>query len=253
MFEVERREGVVVMTMNRAPANAISEEFLAGFNRVLDGIEREGLPRALHIRSALRFFSAGADLKEIGGRFGAEDGVRDMLRHVAAFHHLYDRIERLPLVTIAEINGPALGGGLELALSCDLRIAAQEARIGLPEAGIGLIPGAGGTQRLTRLCGPGVAARIILANDMVDGATAERLGIVQWAVPGAELPARARALADQVAGLAGPALAACKACIRASTDRAPDGYAMEHDATRRLMTTEEARKRVSAFLESRRK
>ncbi|SDB75079.1 enoyl-CoA hydratase/isomerase family protein, partial [Belnapia rosea] len=183
MFEVERREGVVVVTMNRAPANAISEEFLAGFNRVLDGIEREGLPRALHIRSALRFFSAGADLKEIGGRFGAEDGVRDMLRHVAAFHHLYDRIERLPLVTIAEINGPALGGGLELALSCDLRIAAQEARIGLPEAGIGLIPGAGGTQRLTRLCGPGVAARIILAAEAVDGATAERLGIVQWAVP----------------------------------------------------------------------
>ena len=98
------------------------------------------------------------------------------------------RLETAPLVTLAEIGGAALGGGFELALACDLRIAANEAKVGLPEAGLGLLAAAGGTQRLTRLVGPGIAKRLILGAETLDGAAAERLGLVQWAVPRADLP-----------------------------------------------------------------
>ena len=87
---------------------------------------------------------------------------------VRRFHEVYDHLAALPLVTIAEIEGHALGGGLELALACDIRIASHTAKLGLPETKVGLLPGAGGTQRLTRLCGEGIAARIILSGDVVD-------------------------------------------------------------------------------------
>ena len=117
----------------------------------------------------------------------ARDGPDRMYAYVAGIQRLYARIERLPQVTLAEIGGAAMGGGLELALACDLRIAAVEAKLGLPEARLGLIPGAGGTQRLTRLCGRPVAARLILGAETLDGAAARELGIVHWAVPRAEL------------------------------------------------------------------
>ena len=100
-------------------------------------------------------FCAGADLKEVRARMDASDGADRMYAYVAGIQRLYARIERLPQVTLAEIGGAAMGGGLELALACDLRIAATEAKLGLPEARLGLIPGAGGTQRLTRLMRPG--------------------------------------------------------------------------------------------------
>src|SRR5690606_39776340 len=92
-------------------------------------------------------------------------------------------------VSVAEIGGHALGGGLELALACDLRIGALEARIGLPEVALGLVPGAGGTQRLARLCGPALARRLILGAETLDGRTAEQIGLLHWAAPKAELPA----------------------------------------------------------------
>jgi enoyl-CoA hydratase/carnithine racemase len=151
-------------------------------------------------------------------------------------------------VTIAEIGGAALGGGLELALACDLRIAAVEAKLGLPEARLGLIPGAGGTQRLTRLCGRPAAQRLILGAEVIDGATACDLGVVQWAVPRAELRERAAELARRVAALPLGALAASKACIAAAGEPGTGGYSLELEATRRLLTEPETRRRVEAFL-----
>ena len=131
------------------------------------------------------------------------------------FQELFQRISDLPQVSLAEIGGAAMGGGYELALGCDLRIAANEAKLGLPELGLGLLPGGGGTQRLTWIAGPAVAARIILAADTVDGKTARELGMVQWAVPRADLEAEAKKLAQKVAGLHPLSLAACKVCMRA--------------------------------------
>jgi enoyl-CoA hydratase/carnithine racemase len=151
-------------------------------------------------------------------------------------------------VTLAEIGGAALGGGFELALACDLRIAANEARVGLPEAGLGLLAAAGGTQRLTRLVGPGTASRLILGAETVDGVTAAQLGLVQWTVPRADLAEAARALAERVAALPRTALGAAKQCIAAALDASRDGFAEEIAHTRQLYQQAATRERVSAFL-----
>ncbi len=253
MFECDVENGVARITMNRPPVNAISEAWLDGLASHLDDLERREDWSVLHVRSSQKVFSAGADLNQLRGRLDdARDGARLLAADTRRFQVLYARIEALPQVSIAEIGGAAMGGGFELALSCDLRIAAAEARIGLPEVGLGLLPGAGGTQRLTRLCGPGVASRVILSADVLDGAEACRLGLVQWAVPAAELPERARALAARVAGLPAAALAACKDCIAAAREREQDGFEREIEATARMFSNTETRERVAAFLEQRR-
>jgi enoyl-CoA hydratase/carnithine racemase len=160
---------------------------------------------------------------------------------------LFDRLESLEAVTLAVIDGPALGGGLELALSCDLRIASTRSKIGLPEARVGMIPGAGGTQRLPRLCGPGVASRLILGGEIVDGAEAARLGVVQWSATAQDLEARVLEITTRVADLSRPALVASKDCIAAWSDPDADGYARELEKPRTLMNTREARTRVESF------
>jgi enoyl-CoA hydratase/carnithine racemase len=160
---------------------------------------------------------------------------------------VFARLERAPQVTIAEIGASALGGGLELALACDLRIAAQEARLGLPEVRLGLIPGAGGTQRLPRVAGVAAAKRLILGAEVVSGAQAAALGIVHWAVPAAELTEKARAIARGIAALPAAALGEAKACIGE-----PNGYERELDSTARLLAEEGTQRLVRAFLEKRR-
>jgi enoyl-CoA hydratase/carnithine racemase len=149
-------------------------------------------------------------------------------------------------VTLAELCGRALGGGLELALACDLRIAAQDASLGLPEPRLGLIPGAGGTQRLPRIAGVAVAKRLILGAEVINGAQAAALGVVHWAVPSSELAARARQIARDIASLPAAALAEAKACIGAQ-----NGYERELEATARLLAQDETQRRVRAFLEKR--
>ncbi len=155
------------------------------------------------------------------------------------------------MVTLAEIGGAALGGGLELALACDLRVAAAEAKLGLPEARLGLVPAAGGTQRLTRLCGHGIAKRLILGAELIDGREAERLGIVQWARPHQELAGWTRELAAHLAAMPAAALAANKRCIAAVGDADRNGYADEISETRKLYEHPETRRKVSEFLAKR--
>jgi len=249
MFQVEVAGQAVIITMSRSPVNAISNEWLENFHKALDSIEGRDSVSVLHIRSDQRVFCAGADLKQIATRF--DDGPDVWVSDVRAIHGLFDRIEALPFVTLAEIHGAALGGGFELAMSCDLRIAAANAQIGLPEARLGLIPGAGGTQRLTRLCGPGVASRIILGCDVVDGATACALGMVQWAASPQELSGQAVAIRDRIAGLSASALRVSKRCISAQGDPNSNGFALEIDSQRGLIASMEARSRVSAFLAGR--
>ncbi len=250
MIETQHANAVTSLTMGRPPVNAIDAAFVAALDRALDEVER-AQPNVVVLRSSQRCFSAGADLRLIGRLFGEADGAERMVAYVEELHRLFRRVERLPAVTLACIGGAALGGGLELALSCDLRVAATTATLGLPEARVGMIPGAGGTQRLTRLCGPGTASRLILGGEVVDGATAERLGIVQWSAPAAELDARASAIAQGIAGLSRAALAASKDCILASLDPAVDGYARELEKPLALMRNEDSRARVERFLSSR--
>lgn len=243
-FTIEGAIGTV--TLARPPVNAIDHAFVAAFHAALDEAERAA-PTVLVIRSRQKAFCAGADLSLIAGFFDAPDGVALMEDYVRSLHGLFDRIEAFQAVTLAVIDGAALGGGLELALACDLRAVATRAQIGLPEARVGMIPGAGGTQRLTRLCGAGVSARLILGGEVVDGAEAARLGIAQWAAEADALDGLASEIAARTAGLSRQALLASKDCIAAWHDPEIDGFAREIEKPRALMPTAEARERVLGF------
>lgn len=247
MIEIHHAGAVTTLTMGRPPVNAIDARFVAEFEKALDAVE-QAEPTALVIRSSQRAFCAGADLSLIQRYFGEPDGTASMVAYVKTLHRLFRRVETLPAVTLAAVAGPALGGGLELTLACDLRIVTQSARLGLPEARVGMIPGAGGTQRLTRLCGQGTASRLILGGDVVDGAEAHRLGLAQWVVPDAELDAAIHAISERIGGLSRAALTASKDCILASFDPAVDGYARELEKPVVLMRNADSRRRVEGFL-----
>ena len=248
MITLAVADRIATVTLGRPPVNAFNAEMFEAFHGILDGLSKRSDWSVLHIRSALKVFSGGADLAEISTRFAAPDKMEAAARITKPFQELFQRIADLPQVSLAEIGGAAMGGGYELALACDLRIAANEAKLGLPEPGLGLLPGGGGTQRLTWIAGPAVAARIILTAEAVDGKTARELGMVQWAVPRADLEGEARKLAQRVAGLHPLSLAACKVCIRLARDPERNGFAAETEWTGRLLATEETQRRVADFL-----
>ena len=248
MFLTNTSDAVTTLTLSSPPVNAISEEWVRAFEAKLDELGRGPPFTVLHIRSDQKVLCAGADLKEVRARMDAADGADRMYSYVARIQRLYARIERLPQVTLVEIGGAAMGGGLELALACDLRMAAAEAKLGLPEARLGLIPGAGGTQRLTRLCGPALAARLILGAEILDGVAASELGVIHWAVPRAELAQRAAEKARGIASLPAAALTASKVCIAAAGHKDRGGYSDELEFTRLLLNDAETRRRVQAFL-----
>ena len=154
----------------------------------------------LHIRSDQKVFCAGADLKEVRARMDAPDGADRMYAYVAGIQRLYARIERLPQVTLAEIGGAAMGGGFELALACDLRIAATEAKLGLPEAAARVDPrrrrNAASHAAMRPVRSP---QRLILGAEIIDGATADTLGVVHWSAPRAELAQRPPRLLTRIA------------------------------------------------------
>ncbi len=248
MLTLERAGRVAVVTLSRPPVNALDDALIARLDAALDEIVDDDEVTVLHIRSDQKVFCAGADLALMRACFSTADGPDAMLDVVGRMQRLFARIENAPLITLAEIGGAALGGGTELALACDIRIAAAEAKLGLPEAQLGLLPGAGGTQRLTRLCGRGIANRLILGAEVIDGAEAERLGIVQWSKPRVRLAEAARDIAARFAALPKAALAEAKRCIAAQGDPTRDGFSEELAASQRLYHHPETRRRVSEFL-----
>ncbi len=251
MLAVERLGPVMVATLSRPPVNALDEALIEALGAALGQALADDKTTVLHLRSSQRAFCAGADLALLHAALDTAEGREAMARLVERMQRLFDRLESAPIVTLAEIGGAARGGGLELALACDLRIAAAEATLGLPETSLGLLPAAGGTQRLARLCGEAVAKRLILGAEVVDGGEARRLGVVQWAAPGAELAEWTRALAARLATLPRGALAAAKRCLAAQRDPGRNGFAEEIAATRDLYGDPETRRRVSAFLAQR--
>jgi enoyl-CoA hydratase len=248
MFHLQIAEGVATAVMDRPPVNAMSDAWVAAFHALLDGLEARDDWSVLHIRSALKVFAAGADLKEMRERFEAPDGLDQQVAGVRGYQALFARIESLSRITLAEISGAALGGGFELALACDLRIAAQEAKMGLPELRLGLLPGAGGTQRMTWLAGRPTALRLILGVEQVDGAEALRLGLIHWSVPAAELAPAAAAIAKRYAAVPAHAAKAAKTCITAAANPAVNGFDEEVEQTRGLLKSDKTRHLIGAFL-----
>lgn len=240
--------GVRTVTMARPPVNALDDALVDALEAAVETACADAGTTVLHLRSDCRVFCAGADLALMAQSIATPQGLERMLALVGRLQRLAARLETAQVVTLAEIGGAALGGGLELALACDLRIAANEAKLGLPEAGLGLLAAAGGTQRLTRLVGPGIAKRLILGAEILDGQTAERLGLVQWAVPRTGLPAAALSLAQRIAALPRQALGAAKHCIAAALDSRRDGFAEEIAHTRHLYQQKATSDLVAAFL-----
>ncbi|MBF0168952.1 MAG: enoyl-CoA hydratase/isomerase family protein [Alphaproteobacteria bacterium] len=246
---LEKQGKIARLVLAHPPVNALGTGMIRALNQALDEIGQDETLSVLQIKSSLKVFCAGADLAEMRANFADASRIDQQIEDIRDIQKVLKRIEALPLVSLAEIGGAAMGGGFELALACDLRVAASEAKLALPETNLGLIPGAGGTQRLTNLVGAAMAKRLILGAEILDGATAQALGLVQWAVPRSELSAHADALAQRLAGLPGAALSAAKSCIEAAHDPHRDGYEEELTATRRLLSNEpETRQRVEAFL-----
>jgi len=249
MLAVERCGRVLVATLARAPVNAIDAALLARLDAVLDDAEADEDISLVHVRSAQKVFCAGADLSLMRECIAGSVGAEAMVGVVTEMQRVFARLERAPFVTLAEIGGAAFGGGLELALACDLRVAANEAKLALPEVGLGLLPAAGGTQRLTTLCGAGVARRLILGGETIDGVEAERLGVVQWTHPAAALAVFAAQLAARIASHPRAALAANKHCIALAAAGSAEGFAAEIAATRTLYAAPQTLERVGAFLD----
>ncbi len=244
---LERQETIVTLTLNRADKlNAIDGAMLDALDQVLSRLEADRDCRAVILTGAGRAFSAGADIKEWTAltpqEFGRSWGIRG--------HRLFDRLAGLAPPVIAAINGIAFGGGLELALCADLRIAAEGARLGLPEVTIAALPGWGGTQRLPRLIGPGRAKQMILTGQPVDAAGALAFGLVTEVVAADALLARARELALQLAANAPLAVQAAKRLIDAALPASP-AATLEVPASMACGATEDAREGRQSFLERR--
>ncbi|MBK6630274.1 MAG: enoyl-CoA hydratase/isomerase family protein [Betaproteobacteria bacterium] len=241
--------GVATATLCRPPVNAINEAWVDRLNEVLDEVAQAGQVGVLRIRSSGRVFCAGADLALMRSIFDSAAGRERMIALTRRMQEVFARMEALPQVTLAEIGGAAMGGGFELALACDLRIVSDTARIGLPEARLGLLPAAGGTQRMTRICGEAVARRLILGAELVAGADAVGLGLAQWSAPAAELEARAQAMATRLAELPPQTLVANKHCISVAGRSGENGFGAELAGSGLLLAAPETQRRVTAFLE----
>ncbi|HXU81477.1 MAG TPA: enoyl-CoA hydratase-related protein [Polyangia bacterium] len=248
--KVERDGRIAWLTLERPEAaNALSKALVADLDATLQAFshEDEPLPVLVVTGAGEKAFCAGADLKE--RRAMSLDETRAFLRELNA---TVDALASYPQPVIAALNGAAYGGGLELALACDIRIAAQGIELGLPEVRLGILPGAGGTQRLSRLCGLATAKELILTGRRIDAARAQALGLVSAVVPPAELRAEALRWATELA-TAGPlAVAQAKSAIDAGFgEPLEQGLAMEREAYEIVLGSEDRNEGLRAFAEKR--
>jgi len=245
---LERGGAVAVLTINRPDKlNALSEKVHEEGVAALNELRHDASVRVLVITgSGEKSFIAGADIAEF------QDRTPTVQRDRFYEPTLFNSIDTFPKPVIAMINGFCLGGGNELALACDLRIASERAQFSQPEINLGLIPGGGGTQRLSRLIGEGRAMEIMLTGDMIDAETALRFGLVNHVYPLDELEAKTMELANKIAEKAPIALQLAKEAVKfASRSNLDEGLRREVDLFALCFATEDKREGVSAFLEKR--
>jgi enoyl-CoA hydratase/carnithine racemase len=238
-------DGVGVIRLDRPPANAIDLKVGVELQEAIREANERADVGALVLWGGRKLFAAGADIKAM-----AEWSAEQVRPSVEALGDACDLLEEIPKVSIAAITGYALGGGLELALGCDLRYLSDEAKVGQPEIRIGVIPGAGGTQRLARLIGPGATRRLVYTGDQVDASTAQSLGIAEEVMPAADVFEAAVRDARRLSRGPREALAAAKLAIRAAeADR--EGFRTERRLFLDLFGTADQREGMRAFLEKR--
>jgi enoyl-CoA hydratase len=245
----ERRDAVALVTIDNPPMNALSAALLEELEAELEELDTDDAVRAIVLRGAGdRAFVAGADIKEFpalresASEGGSARGIQQVGRRMDA--------ARTPFV--AAIRGYCLGGGLELAMCCDVRICADDATLGQPEIKLGLIPGGGGTQRLPRLVGHGRAMFLNLTGDFVDAETAHAWGLVEKVVPAAELEDAALAVAGRIASQSPHAVAVLRELARTTRDLPlEEGLRREADGFVRCLRSEDGAEGVAAFIEKR--
>ena len=243
------REGAVcVLTLNRPDTmNALSEELVSEMDQALELVAGDEEIRVLIITGHEKVFVAGGDIKAM-----QECDPFQARQYVAPIHNLYNKLERLPKPTIAAISGYTLGGGVELTLACDFRIAADNAKFGFPEVNLGIFPAAGGSQRLPRLIGPARAKELMFTADIIDAATALSIGLVSQVVLQEELMKYVQELAEKLAKKAPVALRMLKESIHAGSDiDLQTGLVLEVEKFCHLFSTRDQKEGMTAFVERR--
>ncbi|SFV17868.1 enoyl-CoA hydratase [Pseudoduganella namucuonensis] len=247
-LELEFVGNIAVVTLANPPANTWTRAGLVALTRLVADLNDNREVYSLVVTGqGGKFFSAGADLNVFAG--GDKAAAREMAR---SFGEAMEALSRFRGVSIAALNGYAMGGGLECALACDLRIAEEHAQLALPEAAVGLLPCAGGTQNLPMLVGEGWAKRMILCGERVDASTALRIGLVESVVATGQAKAAALALAAKVGKQSPSSVAACKRLIQGARSQAPASWLpVERELFLDLFDTEDQKEGVAAFLAKR--
>ena len=243
---VETRGQVGLVTLNRPKAlNALSSQLVGEVNAALDAFEADEAIMCVVLTGSERAFAAGADIKEM-------QSLTFVGAYVGDFISSWDRVARFRKPLIAAVAGFALGGGCELAMMCDFIIAADTAKFGQPEINLGVMPGAGGTQRLARFVGKSKAMDLILTGRMMDAAEAERCGLVSRVVPADRLLDEAMQTAERMAALSLPALMMAKESVnRAFETTLSEGVRFERRVFHSLFATEDQKEGMTAFAEKR--
>jgi enoyl-CoA hydratase len=245
---IEKRGRVAIITINRPDKlNALNIATRGDILAAFDELERDDDVRVVVVTgSGEKAFIAGADINEFAGMSAIKQ------RAVMKGRRAFDAVEDFPKPVIAMINGFALGGGCELAMACDIRIASSKAKLGQPEIKLGIIPGGGGTQRLTRLVGEGKAMELMLTGDMISAEEAKQLGLVNHVFAPEELEAKTMELANRIAELSPVALAMAKASVKnAARMNLREGLDSEVDLFALCFSSEDKEEGVRAFIEKR--
>ena len=244
---VERRDAVTLIRLNRPDAlNALNAELMDELTAALDATEADPGVRCVVITGSDRAFAAGADIKEMAAKSYAEAFTEDFITRN------WERVTRCRKPVIAAVAGYALGGGCELAMMCDFIIAADNARFGQPEINLGVIPGAGGTQRLTRFAGKSKAMEMVLTARMMDAAEAERCGLVSRVVPLADLIDAALEAAGKIAALSPNSVMIAKELVNAAYETPlTQGVKMERRLFHSLFAFDDQKEGMAAFVEKR--
>lgn len=244
---VETRGAVGLITFNRPKAlNALCDALVRELGAALDAFEGDAAVGAVVLTGSERAFAAGADIKEMAGKSFVDCYVEDFITDG------WERITTCRKPIIAAVAGFALGGGCEMAMMCDTIIAAESAKFGQPEITLGIIPGSGGTQRLTRAVGKAKAMELVLTGRMMDAAEAERSGLVSRVVPTDKLLEEALKIGAQIAGLSRPAVFAAKEAVnRAFETTLAEGVRFERRLFHAMFATEDQKEGMAAFIEKR--
>jgi len=248
MFTRTVENGVATLVLNHPPANTLTLDLLLELEAAFDALAADSVVKAIIVTGTGRFFIAGADIRVLAGIPSSREGTEMAMRGQAIFN----KIEACPKPVIAAINGVCLGGGLELAMCCHVRLAAEGARLGQPEINLGIIPGFGATQRLSRLIGRSKATELILTGDLISAQEAKTLGLLSQVVPPEDLLRQAQGLARKIASKGQLAVrSALRAIHQGSELGLREGLDLEARLFGELCDSEDKKEGTSAFLEKR--